>query len=247
MKRVLATAIVAGFAAMAISTTAQAAGNANAKIMLHALPLTTKNQCTRVQNIPVDCTGYNAGIHNLNATGATFYYAYLLVVNGSQSEGVAGLQCGIQYQNGVGGPADGIGVEVYGWSLCATLEFQTPAGGAITAWGGANGGNLITWDSVNKCQQGGNLALGAVAVAGYFYCGAYSPDVMRVVPRQVDNAAKTANCVSTEDPTYTSPNDAETFLGALGFGGPGINPCGRELPVATEPATWSGVKTLIGR
>ncbi|TPW15965.1 MAG: hypothetical protein FD129_813, partial [bacterium] len=48
MKRVLSTMLLAGIATVAIATGAHAAGNANAKIMLHALPTTTKNPCTRV-------------------------------------------------------------------------------------------------------------------------------------------------------------------------------------------------------
>jgi hypothetical protein len=239
MKRVLATAVLAGIATVALSTGAHAAGNANAKIMLHALSLTTKNQCTRPANLPADCTGYNVSNQPLYPPSL---YTYLLVVNGSQAEGVAGVQCGIAF-NGT----PGAGVDVFGWTLCATLEF------ASTGWPQAGGGNLITWDSVTRCQTTQTNALvGVVAVAGYFYMGAYSNDVMRVTPRPVDGFAKVANCGSVEDIPYGGApgevaTDGETFLGAVGFGpgSTGINPCGRERPVAVAPTTWSGVKNLL--
>lgn len=239
MKRVLATVLLAGVATVALSTGAHAAGNLNAKIMLHALSLTTKNPCTRAANAPTTCAGYSVSSAPLYPPSL---YTYLLVVNGSQAEGVAGVQCGVDF-NG----APGVGVDVFAWSLCATLEF------ASTGWPQDGGGNLITWDATTRCQTAGNATIGVVAVAGYFYMGAYTNDVMRVTPRPVDGFAKVANCGSVEDVPYGgSPldagvNDGNTFLGAVGFGPgtAGINPCGRERPVGVESSTWSGVKNLL--
>ncbi|MDZ4803355.1 MAG: hypothetical protein SGI90_00660 [Candidatus Eisenbacteria bacterium] len=240
MKRVLATMLLAGIATVGISTGANAAGNANAKIMLHALTTTTKNVCLRTiapnVNLPATCSDYNLGINN-KALYPTSYFTYLLVVNGSLIEGIAGVQCGVDF-NG----APGAGVDVFTWSLCATLEFSS------TGWPQDGGGNLITWNATGpQClTPPGNATIGAIGVAGYFYMAAYTPDLMRVIPRPVDGVAKVANCGSVEDIVYVDPNDALTFLGAVGFGQPGINPCGRERPVGIENATWSGVKTLIG-
>ncbi|HEX7880645.1 MAG TPA: hypothetical protein VF720_14615, partial [Candidatus Eisenbacteria bacterium] len=118
-------------------------------------------------------------------------------------------------------------------------------------WPQDGGGNLITWDATTRCQTSGNALIGTVAVAGYFYMGAYGNDVMRVTPRPVDGFAKVANCGSVEDiPWGGAPGDVatpgDTFLGAVGFGqSSGINPCGRERPVPTVDATWSGVKSLL--
>ncbi|MDZ4803356.1 MAG: hypothetical protein SGI90_00665 [Candidatus Eisenbacteria bacterium] len=238
MHRALRTAVLAGIATVALATGAHAAGNVNAKIMLHALPTTTKAVCTRngalVQST---CSGYDVGINN-KSLAPTYYFAYLLVINGSMTEGIAGVQCGIDFN-----PMVGAGVDVFTWSLCATLEF------ASTGWPQDGGGNLITWNATGpQCTAPpGNATVGAIGIAGYFYCGAYSPDMMRVTPRPVDGLAKVAGCGSVEDITYTSPNDGATFLGAIGFGQPGINPCGRDLPpLGLENSTWSGVKTLIG-
>lgn len=239
MKRVLSTMLLAGIASVAVATGAHAAGNANAKLMLHALTTTTKAPCSRTANIPASCSGYTAGIDNKGLYPSLFY-TYLLAVNGDLTPvtgGIAGVQCGVAF-NG----APGVGVDVYGWNLCATLEF------ASTGWPQSGGGNLITWNTgLPQCTAPpGNATIGAVAVAGYFYVGAYTPDLMRVTVRPVDNTAKVANCASFEDIIYVDPNDATTFLGAVGFGQPGINPCGRERPVGVENATWSGVKNLVG-
>ncbi|HEX7880644.1 MAG TPA: hypothetical protein VF720_14610 [Candidatus Eisenbacteria bacterium] len=238
MSRILRSVVLAGVATLAIATGAHAAGNASAKIMLHSLTTTTKNPCTRATNVPAACGGYDNGVSNQTLTSGTpaFHYVYLLVVNGSQVEGIAGVQCGINY-NG----AEFVGVDVFTWSLCATLEF------ASTGWPNAGGGNLITWDATTRCQTAGNATIGAVAVAGFFYMGAYTPDVMRVTPRPVDALAKVANCGSVEDIVFSpAGDDAHTFLGAVGFGpgNTGINPCGRELVLPVEPTSWSAVKTL---
>lgn len=242
MKRVLASVLLAGIALVGLSTGANAAGNADAKIMLHALPLTTKNQCNRTgvnTNLQLDCAGYDNGINN-KALYPTYHYAYLLVVDGDLTPvngGIAGMQCGIAFD-----PAANSGVDVFGWSLCATLEFSS------TGWPQSGGGNLITFNtSLPQCTlPPGNANIGAVAVFGYFYMGAYTPDLMRVTPRPVDGLAKVANCASFEDIVFVGANDGETFLGAIGFGRPGINPCGRERPVGVENSTWSGVKNLVG-
>lgn len=243
MKRVLATAILAGVATVALSTGAHAAGNANAKIMLHALAKTTKNQCARAANLQTTCAGYSAGINNL-ALYPTNYFSYVLVVNGSQAEGIAGAQFGLAYQGGVDPLGGFTPISVYGWTLCATLEFSSPS----PAWPNPGSGNLVTWNATGpQClTPPGNAGVGAIGVAGYFYMAAYESSLFRITPRPADNLAKVANCGSVEDNVFTSPDDNLTFLGALGFARNGINPCGRELPVPVENATWSGVKTLVG-
>jgi hypothetical protein len=243
MKRVLATAVLAGIATVALSTGAHAAGNANAKIMLHALAKTTKNQCLRPANIPATCSAYDPGVNNL-ALYPTNYFAYALVVNGSQTEGIAGAQFGLSYQGGVDPLGGFTPISVYGWTLCATLEFSSPS----PAWPNPGSGNLVTWNATGpQCTAPpGNATIGAVGVAGYFYMAAYETSLFRLIPRPADGVAKVANCGSVEDNVIVNPDDNQTFLGALGFGRPGINPCGRVVIVAVEPSTWSGVKTLVG-
>ncbi|HEX7880643.1 MAG TPA: hypothetical protein VF720_14605 [Candidatus Eisenbacteria bacterium] len=231
----LATALFGLSSALLMTRPAEAAGNRDAKIMLHALSTTSKNPCVRAANLPANCVGFNAGINNLPLYPTT-HYTYLLVVDGSQVEGIAGVQCGIDYNS-----AFGQGVDVYGWTLCASLEFSS------TNWPQDGGGNLITWDATTRCQTSGNAALGAVGVAGYFYMAAYTPDIMRVTRRPVDNLAKVANCGAAEDiiqVCYRPETDESTFLGAVGFGRTGVNPCGRLCGLPVEAASWSEVKAL---
>ncbi|MDZ4804033.1 MAG: hypothetical protein SGI90_04100 [Candidatus Eisenbacteria bacterium] len=191
--------------------------NQNAKIFMHVGPVVAKNGCTQV---PTDC-------RNASVAGnvGSFYHAYVGVGNFSDSVGVAGCQFGIQYND-----ASSAGVDIFNWTLCATLEF------ASNNWPLNNSGNLVTWDPVSNCQLGPNPA-----VAGFFYLGAYTPDRIALIPRPGDGRAKVASCLSVEDDlTGQTPSP----LGYIDFGtGPGYNPCSTIVPVAN--ATWSAVKSLI--
>lgn len=225
LSHALAAGLLAAALTAATTSPARAAGNRNAKIMLHALATTGKAPCPRTQNIPSTCAGYNAGVNNL-ALYPNVYYAYLLVVDGSLTEGVAGMQCGITYPGGFAPGGGNVPINVYGWTLCATLEFASPS----PAWPNPGSGTLITWNATGpQCTAPpGNANIGAVGVAGFFYMAGYGPAQMRLTPRPVDGQAKVANCGSVEDVVYTSPFDSQTNLGAVGFGTTGINPCGRQ-------------------
>jgi hypothetical protein len=232
MKRVLASALVAGLAVLALSTDSNAGPNANAKIQLHLLSPTTKSQCTRLSATPV-C---NAVVVQ-GTLYPTLYYAYVLVTDGDATAGIAGLEFGITYNGNASQ-----GVDIYGWTLCATLEFQQPS----PVWPSSGGGNLITWDSTNRCQvfEPGGAGTGVVADAGYFYLGAYSPDVLAITPRPVSGFAKVATCAAEED--VVAPGPSPSHLGTAGFGGqPGYNPCGLNTPI--QPTTWSNVKSIYSK
>jgi hypothetical protein len=105
------------------------------------------------------------------------------VAQGDAVSGVGGLQCGITYD-----PAAHAGVDVFNWTLCASLEF--PSSGPNGAWPAAGSGNLITWDGAFRCQRTQPDGSGVVAAAGYFYCAAYSTDRLELIPRPVDGQAK---------------------------------------------------------
>lgn len=228
MKRALVSVLVVALALVAVSSVSYAGANANAKVAMHLGSVTTKNACSRGL---VPCQGIvtNGGLYPPN-----IYFAYVLVTDGDATAGISGVQFGINY--GGGGPGDGVGFDSFGWTLCATLEFQQPA----PAWPSSGGGNLITWDAGLACQttEPGGAGTGVTAVAGYFYCGAYSPDCLSLGPRPVDNAGKVADCSSVEDLITGTPS----HYGQACWGtAAGYNPCGLVTPV--ENATWSQIKS----
>jgi hypothetical protein len=207
------------------------------KILLHVKIPNAKNACTAWGTL-ADCR--EATVRSgLSTPAGPYFYAYLMAARGNLPT-LAGLQCGITYQAGqAGGMNDGIGIDIFAWTLCATLEFITPE---TNAWPRPGGGNLITWDPVNTCQAGD------VAVAGYFYLGAYSSDVLRVLKRPVDNSARVADCLWIEPPPLEA---GDLGFAAFSAGGaePGCNPCLIDClnsPMPVTPTTWGGVKALIG-
>lgn len=198
------------------------------KILLHVKMVTTKAPCSLPITLGDNCanTVPKGDLYPLMS-----YHMQLIVDRGdsiSMDDGFAGVQFGIQYPEGAGG------IGVFGWTLCATLEFVSPT----PAWPASGGGNLITWNAVTSCQR---TRLGC---AGFFYMGAYGPSTFRVTNRPVDNIAKVADCGSVE-----------TIVpeGALGFAAfssgavtEGCNPCLVDCaPVAVAPTTWSKVKNLL--
>jgi len=223
MKR-FATAILAGAALLAISSESFAAANANAKIAIHLMTTTTKNQCLRAR---VACQS----IVTSRGLYPELSFAYVLVTDGNAAEGISGLQFGIQYDGP--GAADGVGLDIFGWAKCTDLEFITPA----PAWPNSGGGNLMTWVACQVVEPGG-AGTGVVAVAGYFYCGAYTPACLSVTPRPVDSAGKVANCAAQEDIITGTPS----HFGRGCFGSTsGYNPCGLITPI--ENTTWSAIKS----
>jgi hypothetical protein len=225
MKR-FATALLAGVALFAFSSESFAGANANAKVALHIGSVTTKNNCLRglvaCQNIVTQ-----GGLYPPN-----LYFTYALVTDGDAAAGISGVQFGVDHNTG-GTVSDAVGFDSFGWTLCATLEFQTPG----PAWGSTGSGNLITWNGCEVTEPGG-AGTGVVAVAGYWYSGAYSPDCLSATPRPVDNAGKVADCSAVEDIITGTPS----HFGQVCFGtaGAGYNPCGLITPV--ENTTWSAIK-----
>jgi len=195
--------------------------NANSKIVLHLGTPLVAGGCTAAQARPA-CSG-------VNTSGALYpatYFAYVLVMDADASAGVQGVQFGIDYD-----PVIGSGVDVYGWTNCATLQFPQ------TGWPASGTGNLVTW---NSCQQNepAGAGTGVVAVVGYFYVGSYSPDVLKLTARPVDGLAVVADCgfsgVYIEDVLSSTGGPGVSALGEVAFsstGAPGYNPCGLQIGV----------------
>jgi hypothetical protein len=188
------------------------------KILLHLASAPGSHSCT---NVPADCAAaVNAGVVS-TPENPHYYYAYLVAARGEyHPETVAGIQLGLQYDNGCPGGDDNLDrVDIFSWTLCASLQFSTPGG----AWYEPGGGTLITWASQTACQAG------PVAVAGYFYLACYgAPDVLEIVPRPIDLTAKIADCSSSEIVLDHSDlgSVAFTATGATS----GCNPCDGPCP-----------------
>ena len=204
------------------------------KILLHVKAASTKNQCTSWGNL-ADCTQAVTRGALVTSVSGPFYYAYVLVATGSYRGvglggtdlGLAGAQFGIHYD-----AVAGSGFDVFSWSLCATLEFVS------TGWPESGGGELLTWDSATRCVKT------EVGVAGYFYCGAYSTDLVSITARPVDGAMKVADCQSTEV-TLSAAADGGTASFSAAGDTDGCNPCVADCSgVPVRPSTWTTLKTL---
>ena len=201
------------------------------KILLHVRPITVKNPCqgaslARCQD------AVTGGMINVP------YHVFVLAALGDSilhaGEGVAGMQFGIEYSGSFDPVGSGSQIDVFSWTLCATLEFTQPN----PVWPSPGGGTIITWDAVNNCQTG------EVAVAGYFYMTAYDPATMRIIPRPVDQISKVASCGSFET-ILSYYNDLGCAYFAQG-GIQGCNPCIWPCFVdPVEPTTWSRIKANV--
>ena len=211
MSMILVGMALAGFAPPLI-----AGPHENTKIVVHLAAPTGKNPCGRAEAHP-PC----GSIVSKGGLAPNSYFAYVLAVDADATAGVAGMQFGINYL-----APDGVGVDIYDWVNCATLEFPS------ADWPNAGSGTLVTWDAALACQtnEPGGAGTGVVAVAGYFYCTSYTPDALLITPRPVDLTAKVASC-SAEEEVIDSPT-VHKVPHPLGFASfsvgaivPGYNPC----------------------
>jgi hypothetical protein len=228
-------AVVASLSALATSNAQAQPGvpNEYAKIVAHIVPVTTSQPCGS-SKATVKCE--DMVVRGDLISSGEYYYLYIVATDGDPRSGFGGVQFGISYNS-----ATRQGVDVFSWTLCGTLEF------AMTGWPAANTGTLITWDTSN-CQndEPNGAGTGVMAVAGYFYVGAYSPDQFKVTVRPNDGEAKVADCqafeAKVEGPLV---HFSQSHLGYVSFSAgaetEGYNPCGMAKP--TEEKTWSQVKS----
>jgi DNA-binding beta-propeller fold protein YncE len=216
------------------------AGQYSPKLVLTALPAPqTTHVCETVRHQALEAARTSAGL--VDQDPQAFYFVCLVVARGTGSF-LAGLQCGVDYPDEPSDASSGSVVEVFDWHLCADLEFPTPAGtpAGAPAWPGPGSGNLITWDPIDNCQR---LDL---AVAGYFYVGAYAAATFQITKRPVDDAAKVAYCATSGEVGLTKDD-----LGFVSFSAGGLalgcNPvlAGCAELVAVRPTTWSAIKSML--
>lgn len=210
----------------------------NATIMLHAQAHTTKSTTICTSAAPtVPCSQYVTQ-WPLHTTADV----YLVVARAQMQPGIAGLSCGIEYDNASGG-----GVDIFGYELCADLEFSNA--GASGEWPAAGGGNRITWDRFTNCQRSVIDPDGVHAIACAFYVYAYGSDLLRVTPNMnLESGAELAVADCSASTTFL-PYGGLWGVG-IGFGGaPGCNPCSDAFcvgDVPVVPTTWSRLKQRFG-
>ncbi len=242
MKRVLLVLCAAAFAAV-LTVPAWAGTNPDAVFALHAKAHTTKATtiCTtwspNTEGIP--CSNYVS-----NAAVGVNTDVYLVVARGNSDTGIAGLSCGVLYDN-----VDASGVDVFGWYLCGDLEFTNA--GADGEWPISGGGNRITWSFVDACQLTVLGTDGVHAVAGAFYVYAYSPDVLYITPNnnlQSEPELAVADC--TADTDYLPFGRAGFVTFSTSGSDLGCNPCTEPdtdcLGVPVEDSTWGKIKSKYG-
>jgi hypothetical protein len=174
----------------------------------------------------------------LSTPDGPFYFVYVLASKGNLPN-LAGVQFGIQYQDGNPGDLlDGRGIDIFWWQSCVNFEGVSPN----PVWPGPGSGNLLVWmdldDHPEYCQTGDAEVFGA------FYLAAYSPDALRITARPVDGVAKVADCSGHEsEPLYS------TDLGFAAFSEDGVavgcNPCIAPCEfdgVPVQTTTWSRMK-----
>ncbi len=192
----------------------------------------------------------------------TPYSVYLITdfPGGIPDPGVAGISVGLAYDNTLSQ-----GVDIFGWTLCADLEFdQTgPNGG----WPTAGSSSRITWAPSIHCQRS------SPAVAGAFYVYAYSQDFLALTPNnnvspaelQVADCSSAVTSIDATDLGFVefdaaSANGCNPCLGDCGGAvcdvdvvPPGIDPTligdttsGTVLVVNLGPIVVSGNLALVG-
>jgi hypothetical protein len=204
--------------------------NADAKVILHIAPKGGKTPCPS-GNLASCESAVTAGLSD--PTGVQVYWTYILVSRFRTEEsqptiGLAGLQVAIDYD-----AVTGQGVDIYDWTLCAALQVPDPT------WPAAMSSDLIAWNTATTDPQLG-CQTDSVAVAGFFYMGAYSPDDLEIIPRPIDGKLKISDCSAAETELGPSAQGKASF--SVDGSAPGINPC--KIPVPTQPVSWGRIKGI---
>jgi hypothetical protein len=117
-------------------------------------------------------------------------------------------------------------VVFYGWTSCSDFETPTPG------WPGSGEGNAQTWLTE---QESFHLTMGVLDL--YVYGGPLQicacPDPRTGYAEWCNGEDPTPQCIQVSHPA---------FLGCLGFGEPGYNPC---QYTATEGTSWGALKSLF--
>jgi hypothetical protein len=214
-------------------------GQENAVILLHAQTHNTKGLSCGDSPAAQDlgCETYTKE-WPLN-TGAD---VFMIVAKADSALGISGVSCGIKYSN-IATLADGIGVDVFGYTFCSDLEYtNSPDDNPAHEWPYSGGGNRLIWVRTTNCQRHVIPPNGVHVTACIFYCYAYGPDKMEVDMNRNLYTGPEIQMVDCPGPAL-SDIDWPYAAGKLAFGIPdgGYNPCTDPI-VAVERSTWGKLK-----
>ena len=237
MKRTLLGLLV-GCMTLAFASVAFAGENANAGISLHIA--STPAKATRcVDNAPNFRGNGGKKIKTKGQPcqrGVAAFDVWVIVCNGSDSVGVAGLEFGLAYD-----AAFGSGADISSWTLCGDLDFTS---GDFPASGG---GNIVTWEPSLNCQGTpfpGDSDLEpksrVQAIAGVLRVISYGQSQIEVIPRPVSGALKVASCAAVED-DITNAATPRGGIATFCTNRHGYNWCDA-FKLYTEPTTWGAIK-----
>ena len=207
-----------------------------AKLLLHVRAPIVQSPCAGHGALG-DCADAVTSGGITTPTEGPFHFVYLLAVHGTVATGLAEIRCGIDYQEGAAGAiGDRVGIDILAWRLCATFDNVSTG---VPEWPRPGSGNTILWDLPESCQEG------ETGVAGYFYLGAYSADVLRLTFEPTSGTASLRNCQS-ESVTLNTARDLGSAAFSPGGTEVGCNPCDLACDgIPVVPVTWGSIKSLF--
>lgn len=218
--------LLSALALVALPQLAVAGSNDNAKVASHLRVHSAKGSACVASPTPPCNPASSLTVVGSLATG---YDLYLLVLDGSPSAGVSGVEVRVAYTSAEG-PLVG-GLDVFSWTPCGDLQFPS------TSWPDAGSTNKITWEIPDNCQDSpasGDYDNGVTAVAGSFYVYAYGDDTFDIIGANVSDCGGTITTLPRSN------------LGVSGFGAAaGVDPCASTDTVSVwgftsgEDGSWS--------
>ena len=176
--------------------------NKDAKLIIHLVPTEVRKGFSCYKAIPKE----PKEVRTAGKLYPQHYFAYVLITDFNQKEGIAGVQFGLSYDG-----ASESGVDIESGHTCTLYEWP------MDDWPASATGNLLTWDQAQDCQDKPPIPV------YFFYLTSYTPDRMKIIPRGVDGLARVSIC------GYRNTGDMDDLppeaLGWADFGGEsGYNP-----------------------
>lgn len=228
MSRATAIVLTLLFAMGSVSIAFAGATNKPASIAFHITERGQKAICSSKPVLTASTIVHRVDVGQ-NCTPDGSKWVWLLVCNGSDSLGIAGVELGIQF---------GGGIVMNSWTRCTDLEF------AQAGWPASGTGNALTWVPSINCQNQKSepyVPGTVIAIAGAFDVTIYAPDQLMSTPRPVSAQAAVASCAAA---TTVISGMFPSHLGIAGFCAPGYNPCNAPTPV--RETSWGRIKSFYG-